>query len=286
MPDDSILPIKGVVEHKKTISEAIPEDVTREKAQKWLDVISPITAWCGLIGDQLEHKRSLLRLEREAALYELAMKLRPKLEGKTITPIPTKQLIPALEKASLEEPGSEFIEKWANLLASAATDPGDDTQACASILSDLGRVEAEILDKIQKSLISAQLWPNELEKRHVKTTEYVKERYSKLKSVMLEVPDDRDIDQERLNFISKLLESAPLLIVGLTLTKSESLTKGVGVIFSDDQKVGIDILEYRNLIKKNSYQSLDFGSPGILTVSWFDLTNLGLRFLRRVSSNG
>jgi hypothetical protein len=102
MSDDSILPIKVIIEHKKSISETIPEDVTREKVSRWLDVISPVTAWCGLIGDQLEHKRSLLRLEREAALYELAEKLKPKLEGKVITPIPAKQLIPALENAGLD----------------------------------------------------------------------------------------------------------------------------------------------------------------------------------------
>jgi|SRR5208282_1534911 len=94
MPDDLISPIKVIIEHKKTISEVVPEDVTREKAARWLDVISPVTEWCGLIGNQLHDKRRLLRLEREAALYELAEKLKPKLEGKVVTPIPAKQLIP------------------------------------------------------------------------------------------------------------------------------------------------------------------------------------------------
>jgi hypothetical protein len=284
MSDDSLLPIKVIIERKKSISETIPEDVTREKMSRWLDVISPVTAWCGLIGDQLEHKRSLLRLEREAALYELAEKLKPKLEGKVITPIPSKQLIPALEKASLEQPGSEFIEKWANLLASAATDPGDDTQTCTSILAELGHNEAELLDTIQKKLIASQLWPNNLEKRYVKTLEFVKQIYRDAQSIMLEVADDQEIDSERLRRLSSLVEPAPLLVVNVTLSKSESLVKSLGILFSDDQKIAIDILEYRNLIKRESYRSFDLGSPGVLSISWFNLTNLGLRFLMRVSS--
>jgi len=192
-------------------------------------------------------------------------------------------LLPALEKASLEEPGSEFIERWANLLASAATDPGDDIQTCGSILAELGHNEAELLNKIQEKLVRAQLWPDNLEKRQTKNLEYLKEIYSKAKGVMLEVPDDQETDSERLRQLSGLMEPAPLLIVGLTLTKSKSLHKGIGIIFSEDQKIAIDVLEYRNLIKKDSYRSFDTGSPGLLTVTWFDLTNLGLRFLRRVS---
>jgi hypothetical protein len=283
MPDDLISPIKVVVDYKKTISETIPEDVTREKAGRWLDVISPITEWCGLIGDQLHDKRKLLRLEREAALHELAAKLKLKVEGQIITPIPTKQLIPALEKVSLEKPGSEFIERWANLLASAATNPGDDIQTCGSILAELGHNEAKLLNDIQEKLVRFELWPDDLAKRYSKNVEYVKEIYSKARAIMLEVPDDQETDHGRLRQLSTLMEPAPLLVVNLTLAKRETSQKSVGIIFSDDEKIAIDILEYRNLIKRDSYRSFDFGSPGILTISWFDLTNLGLRFLRRVS---
>src|SRR5208282_5170049 len=113
-------------------------------------------------------------------------------------------LLPALEKASLEEPGSEFIERWANLLASAATDPGDDIQTCGSILAELGHNEAELLNKIQEKLVRAQLWPDNLEKRQTKNLEYLKEIYSKAKGVMLEVPDDQETDSERLRQLSGL----------------------------------------------------------------------------------
>ena len=158
MTSDPLLPIKVSYERKTDVTIEQPEDVTRAKAFAWLDVISPITQWAGLKGDTLRHKRDLLRLEREESLYEVSQKLREKLEGKTITPIPTKQLIPALEKASLEAPNSEFIERWANLLASAAISPGDDVTICTSILGDLGPSEALLLDRARDHLARCDLW--------------------------------------------------------------------------------------------------------------------------------
>jgi hypothetical protein len=44
-------------QHKKTVTEIIPPDVTRAKADAWLTLILPITEWAGLRGDQLRHKR-------------------------------------------------------------------------------------------------------------------------------------------------------------------------------------------------------------------------------------
>lgn len=56
---------KVVRQRKHLIEEVIPPDVTRAKAGAWLDLISPLTEWAGLRGDQLRRKRELLRVQQD-----------------------------------------------------------------------------------------------------------------------------------------------------------------------------------------------------------------------------
>ena len=151
MDDKTLSPINVTIRREKSVTEHIPEDVSRAKADAWLDMISPITEWAGLFGDKLRDKREMLRIERETNLMELATRLKAKLEGKAITPIRHKILVPALERASLEAPESDFVERWANLLAWEATDPADDTGLFSSILAELGTEEAKLLDEVRHS---------------------------------------------------------------------------------------------------------------------------------------
>jgi hypothetical protein len=105
-----------------TISETIPEDVTRSKASAWLDVISPAREWLGMKGDIIRHRREQLRAQQAATLSEIEQRASAALPpGATINAVPSKFVVPFLEQASLEEPGSPLIALWANLLASAAT---------------------------------------------------------------------------------------------------------------------------------------------------------------------
>lgn len=148
MADDPLSPIRVSYTRKTEVSIQQPEDVTRAKASAWLDILSPITQWAGLKGDLLQHKRQMLRLEQEATLSILADRVRHKLDGQTVTPVPAKQLVPILEMASLEDPESELIENWANLLSSAALTPGDEVRICATILNELSPADAQLLQKI------------------------------------------------------------------------------------------------------------------------------------------
>ena len=80
------------------------------------DMIRPFTERRGLKADQI-------RLQREEVLIRIAERAleRLRLENAPIKPIPSKGLVPLLEKASLESLGDKvMIELWANLLASAA----------------------------------------------------------------------------------------------------------------------------------------------------------------------
>ena len=59
---------------KRIIQESVPADVTRAKATARLDLISPLTEWAGLKGDELRQKRVQLRLQREDVLTRIGEK--------------------------------------------------------------------------------------------------------------------------------------------------------------------------------------------------------------------
>jgi hypothetical protein len=100
-------------EIRRTITEHIPEDVTRAKNNAWLTILSPITQWAGLIGDKLVHKRELLRTQQEETLTAIMLRAAPKLAllKTPIQPVPVKFLVPLLEYASLDEPDSRPVAK-------------------------------------------------------------------------------------------------------------------------------------------------------------------------------
>jgi Abortive infection alpha len=129
----------------KKVTEIIPEDVTRATAASWLDMISPLTEWAGLKGDQLRLKRDILRLQREETLTRIASIISSKPIVNLGNPrIPTKFIVNYLEKASLEEPDSSLVELWANLLISAAENYNPRQLHFANIISQLSSQQAKI----------------------------------------------------------------------------------------------------------------------------------------------
>lgn len=140
---------KASFERKKIITENIPEDVSRAKAGAWLTLLSPITEWAGLKGDALNFKRKLLRVQQEDTLIRIASKVREKLVDVEITRhIPRKILIPAIEKASLEEVDDDvMVDRWASLLASAAQDMRVQPRF-VGILEELSGAQAKCLERV------------------------------------------------------------------------------------------------------------------------------------------
>jgi hypothetical protein len=141
---------KASYQRKRTTTEVIPPDVTRAKAGAWLDLISPWTEWAGLKGDQIRHKRELLRLQREEVLTTIALHARKQLNQTAvpIKPVPNKFLVPFLEKASLEDEHSELIGKWANLLTSAAIEFNHHMVRFCTILAEIGPTEVKFLHRL------------------------------------------------------------------------------------------------------------------------------------------
>ena len=148
MPDDkSELPIKAEIsakaEFKAEVRTEIPAESSGRLVDALTDAIRPFTERRGLKADQI-------RLQREDVLIEIAKRTRERLavEGKEISPVPTKFMVPFLEKASCEDIESEIIDLWAGLLASASTNYSSELVSYIHILSLIGREEATLLDSL------------------------------------------------------------------------------------------------------------------------------------------
>ncbi len=299
MADNPLSPL--TVNYGRTTEVKIeqPADVTRAKASAWLDLISPLTEWAGLHGDKLKHKRDLIRIEQDAALNELAVRLASKLRGKTITPLPPKVLIPALEKASLESRDSELIERWAQLLASAATDPGDDLVTCISILGDLSAQHVKILYDLSQKLktsdsgVDVDIWNGALT-RDIHFNNQACELRNLANGIDIMEPDAwREFGaliEAQFETFRLPLELAEHRRDG----QGEYLRDGTPVpvtpaisvmsyvpLWSTQNGIAMDVLAYRNLVRRRVWK---FGETdaGKLELSYWDFTSLGRRFLERV----
>lgn len=144
------LGVSAKYEVKKTVTEHIPEDVTRAKTSAWLTILSPFTHWAGLLGDKLAYKRELLRIQQEEALTAVLRHAAPKLAliKAPIKPIPVKFLVPFLENASLEDPDSELVKMWANLLVSSAENYNEDNVYYVRLISQISSVQARLFEAI------------------------------------------------------------------------------------------------------------------------------------------
>lgn len=137
-------------EVQKRVTEYIPLDVTRAKASAWLTLLSPITQWASLKGDQLAHKRELLRIQQEETLTAILRRAAPRIAQikPPIQPVPLKFLVPFLENASLEEPQSELVKMWANLLVASAEHYDARFVHYVGIVSQISAAQARLFEAI------------------------------------------------------------------------------------------------------------------------------------------
>jgi hypothetical protein len=140
---------KASYSRKRVTTEVIPPDVTRARAGAWLDLISPLTEWAALKGDEIRHKRDQLRIQREDVLSKIVGDAANKIgHSAQASPIPNKFLVPFLEKASLEDQNSDVTKLWSQLLVSAATEFNPVHMRVIEILSQIGPNEAAYLRKL------------------------------------------------------------------------------------------------------------------------------------------
>lgn len=271
-------------ERKKIISEQIPEDVTRAKANTWLTIISPITEWAGLKGDQLAHKRTLLRIQQEETLDTIARSASAKLSdlAPPTQPIPPKFLIPFLEKASLEDAGSKLVEMWASLLASAATNYNPHFVHFTNIIAQLSASQAALFERLigdkgrKRALLNLESLGFHFEHRFL-----VDFLLRELRPMLGEFKSAVEI----FNFISDLICLEGICIVHIDVDNIDKQSDDyIGHIpskssYYNDLKDDIDmlILDSSRLI---SYQDTgDFGFENWkIRILFFHVTNLGFSF--------
>jgi hypothetical protein len=272
-------------EVKKQIIEVIPGDVTRAKASAWLTLLSPITHWAGLKGDQLAHKRQLLRIQQEETLAEIARRAMPRIEAlrKPIKPVPAKFLVPFLEKASLEEPDSRLVELWASLLVSAAKDYNPHFVHFANIISQLSAPQAKIFEAMigpegpHAVFVSLESAMN-FEFLHNFLQEFVRERFEAYPSQ----PSNVD---EMWRFMEDLLEIQGIEIEHIDIDDLSEKAPYVGGLpaysgFKDDLQTDFLILETLRLIKYVDTGFFDVADRWRVKVMFYHVTPLGITFAK------
>ncbi|MCF6125856.1 MULTISPECIES: hypothetical protein [Mesorhizobium] len=161
---------------KAEIKAEIPPQSSGRLLDALTDIIRPISEARGLRADQI-------RLQREDVLVEIAKIARKRLdiESGQFSPIPNKVLIPALEKASLESPDdAEMMERWAELIASAATGSGISPHL-VNVLSELSSNQAGLLERI--------FWiGNATDEKEYKTDQEDRQYRDRVNSIVSEAP--------------------------------------------------------------------------------------------------
>jgi hypothetical protein len=266
---------------KRIIRESVPVDVTRAKATAWLDLISPLTEWAGLKGDELRHKRDQLRLQREDVLTRIAEKCTERLglRPPNAVPVPNKFLVPFLEQASLEDPDSSLVDMWANLFVSASEQFESYHTHFVSIISRLSNKQAEIFARIVKadSEHDLELWQDHIESYYHEHS--IKRTILDDLAELHETPSEDDLCE----FIYDAMNSPGLAIVHSSAEEIET-KRYFDIMFDymhykDEDVVDYSILHATGLI---SYVNTTFFEvkKWNMVLIYYHLTPLGFYFAK------
>jgi hypothetical protein len=273
----------------KKITQVIPPDVTRRRNGAFLELISVATEWSGLGADILRGKRALLRIQQEETLYRVALDARERIRqlDASTQPIPTKALVPLLEKASLEHPDDdELIRRWANLLASAAGDYDIEVITFASILSEIGPRECLILQSMVGEKGPGK-WGNRRQRMGFSASATLRGREDELRHFIGPAVRKKDIsifEKAR----SLLPADFPVMIMSVSENKPRAFLpvsrKLLENPFYEANQAGFLILMRQALIRGDWCEfSAVYGAENSVTFcSWYELTELGFAFARRV----
>lgn len=279
-------------EVKKNVTQNVPEDVTRATSGAWLDLISPLTHWAGLRGDQLEHKRQLLRIQQGETLVRVGQSAHRRLKelGVDPKPIPTKALIPILEKASLEDADSMLIQTWGNLLASASVHYDVEVITFASILSEIGPRERMIIEKML-----GPSGPGRWKDRTMRLTQNIEKTLNKQGEQLHRLLDEAIDTNDHAVFEhlkAFMPDGYPVLVTDIERHLSpmgkDAEPKGdIENPFYAENIMGFTILERQRLIDRGHYVgmfSYSETNPLVISISWSRFTTLGYAFVARVAA--
>lgn len=256
-------------EVKKTVQEVIPEDVTRAKVGAWLTIISPITHWAGLKGDELRYKRELLRLQQEETLLKIAKKYdKRRNKEKPTKQVPPKFLVPFLERASLEQPDSDLVDLWSNLLVSAAEEYNPHYVHFTSIISQLSSVQARLFAGLVKQHEEIAV----IEEAYSLSMGYIDDCINKAYEEYLSI-----ICENVTVFIGDVLESKGFVWASIAYESSNTLMRmRRGINFEVDYSI-LMALGLVKIVKAKVYSG-DKDEESSIEVEYYDITTLGLAF--------
>ncbi len=262
---------------KKTTTEIIPPDVTRAKTSAWLDLISPLTEWAGLKGDQLRYQRTQLRLQREDVLAEIIRTARQKLgsDYTQLRPIQNKFIVPFLEQASLESPDSSLIDMWASLLASAAMGFSSHHVHFVSIISQLAPKQGQIFERLLGTKNAKELELANDNLRMGFSINAIRRTTERLVADLPALTTQRFFESivELFNHIGIEVEHA----AAEELDTKDYYEISVPSIYRDEDEVDYSILEVVGLIRRVETDFFDVGNWA-LTLKYYYLTDLGYHF--------
>lgn len=195
-------------------------------------------------------------------------------------PIPSKFLIPFLEKSSLEEEGSPLVERWADLLASSASNPSTAHPRLVAILSEITGDQALLLQKIARNNIENVEFPNR--DFHDSVLLY-DPHYLYNDVVELLSPGDHNIENI-MSFLDDMFSSARIGSIDI-ITRDEltedhySIPTSESFIDSNESEFDLNILYSLNILEEHtmrfSYKSWN------ITVIYVRTTSLGIEFIKR-----
>jgi hypothetical protein len=238
-----------------SVKTTVPAKSSGRLLDALTDIIRPFTERRGLRADQI-------RLQREEVLIRIAERAleRLRLENAPIKPIPSKGLVPLLEKASLENLGDRaMIELWANLLASAALGNQSNLPRYVTILSEINGRQARLLQRIMlrgdesyvrnAELLLDNLWgADQASVLQRLRQEHASPNIDKMRAT---ISHDLNVDGVALETI----------MFGQGVQQWDNLPlerRGTSWLQFDKHKLDLDILESLNLLKDMTFKNLEF----------------------------
>jgi hypothetical protein len=285
---------KATYTRKRIIRETVPAEVTRAKAGAWLDLLSPITEWAGLKGDELRYKRNQLRLQREDVLTEIVKKgleiLRQRPDG-VVHQVPTKFLVPFLEQASLEDLGTSLSDMWVNLLVSATEEFSSYHTHFVSVISRLAPKQGEIFKHFVQGIGDLHEWELALDEidnfRSHRINRFMADEIQdcRFKAAGINT-NTKWSDEDVVDCILEKMENNPG-VVGVFGAVSEQYPFGLGLYdifvnhspYKDDDEIDYEILEAIGLIRRVNTGGFDINGWTVHLI-YYHLTTLGFYFTK------
>lgn len=257
------------------VSTEIPSEVSGNLVSALTDIFRPFTENRGLKADRI-------RLQRMDVLIQIAQKARKiaEIENIPLNPVPTKLMVPFLEKASREDRDDETMQdRWTALLLSASKNYQAKHLTFVDILSRLSADELKVLEEtcFAYKNFPETAYPNGHEELNAQLV-IAQSRYLKFPPPSM----------ERVAYDAFI--GATQFAYGGHIHASVLRPDGASVWFYTDYRpsgpryTSLEILQHERLIDIRRVETREsipskLGQLGKLDIGYFEMTRLGISFV-------